>query len=286
MESLTGSGAVEELWDVEATIHFTDPDNFRHAVDAFLQDALDRDFLCDHTILVTGFPANGFGANDYDEEDPLIPRHTKLLYLKSLSLLTITMLSSPHEIASRQFGLLLHRKLIAMNCDKELIATGAATRVLQNVLKQPDESFRPVDKRNITFAVESAVSESPRALETDAKIWLENSESHVTQVMTIKISRARAEVHFTLFVEAPQERDTRAEHSERASKAQEVSVVLEEGRLVAEGSLWISVEKLFDRRPRPGTAERDIVLSTRELGEVARLVWEEMGFIQPPGIRS
>jgi hypothetical protein len=145
MESLTGSGAVEELWDVEATIHFTDPDNFCHAVDAFLQDALDRDFLCDHTILVTGFPANGFGANDYDEEDPLIPRHTKLLYLKSLSLLTITMLSSPHEIASRQFGLLLHRKLIAMNCDKELIATGAATRVLQNVLKQPDESFRPVD---------------------------------------------------------------------------------------------------------------------------------------------
>lgn len=82
MESLTGSRAVEELWDVEATIHFTDPDNFRHAIRAFLQDALDRDFLCDHTILVTGFPANGFGANDYDEEDPLIPRHTKLLYLK------------------------------------------------------------------------------------------------------------------------------------------------------------------------------------------------------------
>lgn len=104
---------------------------------------------------------------------------------------------------------------MAMNCDKELIATGGATRVLQNVLKEPDESFRPRSKRNITFAVEAGVSKSPCALETDAKIWLENSESHVTQVMTIKISRARAEVYFTLFIEAPQ----REGHKSRTLRA-------------------------------------------------------------------
>ena len=282
MEFLTGSGIVEELWNVEATIHFTDPDNFRDDIRAFLKDALHRDSLCDHSILVTGFPAESIVANDDDddEEGPLIPRHTKVLYLKSLSLLIITMASSPHEIASRQFLLLLDRKLTAMNCEEEIIATGAALREMENVKKSPDESWGPISKENITLAVEAGVSESSRTLAIDAKIWLEHSESHVTQVVTIKISRTRAEVHFTLWVKAPQERDTRADHPERSHKAQEVSVVLEEGRPAAEGSLTISFEKLFDRRPRPGTAEREIVLSARELGGIARIVWVKMGFIQ------
>lgn len=282
MEFLTGSGIVEELWNVEATIHFTDPDNFRDDIRAFLKDALHRDSLCDHSILVTGFPAESIVANDDDddEEGPLIPRHTKVLYLKSLSLLIITMASSPHEIASRQFLLLLDRKLTAMNCEEEIIATGAALREMENVKKSPDESWGPISKENITLAVEAGVSESSCTLAIDAKIWLEHSESHVTQVVTIKISRTRAEVHFTLWVKAPQERDTRADHPERSHKAQEVSVVLEEGRPAAEGSLTISFEKLFDRRPRPGTAEREIVLSARELGGIARIVWVKMGFIQ------
>jgi hypothetical protein len=92
MESLTGSGVIERLWDLEATIHFTDPDDFRHAVRVFFKNALDRDSFCDHTILVTGFPVESFITNDDDDDgDPLIPRHRKVLYLKSLSLLIITM---------------------------------------------------------------------------------------------------------------------------------------------------------------------------------------------------
>ena len=283
MEFLTGSGVVEELWNVEATIHFTDPDNFRHDIRVFLKDALHRDSLCDHSILVTGFPAESIVANDDDDDDeegPLIPRHTKVLYLKSLSLLIITMASSSHEIASRQFLLLLDRKLTAMNCEEEIIATGATLREMENVKKSPDESWGPISKENITLALEAGVSESSRISAIEAKIWLEHLECHVTQVVTIKISRTRAEVHFTLWVKAPQERNTRADHPERPYKAQEVSVVLKEGRPVAEGSLTISFEKLFDRRPRPGTAERDIVLSARELGGIARIVWVKMKFIQ------
>lgn len=62
------------------------------------------------------------------------------------------------------------------------------------------------------------------------------------------------------------------------------TAVLEGGRSAAEGSFRISFEKLFDRRPRPGTAEKDIVLSTRDIGGVALVVWLEMGFIQPIAI--
>ena len=54
-------------------------------------------------------------ANPDEEEDPLIPRHTKVLYLKSLSLLIITMAYSPHEKKSREFARLFDDKLAAMN---------------------------------------------------------------------------------------------------------------------------------------------------------------------------
>jgi hypothetical protein len=279
MESLTGSGAVERLWDVEATIHFTDPDSFYYDIHDFFDDAFHRDSLCDHTALVTGFPSEIFDANNDEDEDPLIPRKSKVLYLKSLSFLIITMASLPHEIAALEFGLALDRKLMAMNCDEELVRTGGAKREMENVAKCPDGSWGPVSKGMMTFAIESGLSESQQALDTDAKLWLENSESDVTQVLTIKISRNRPEVLFRLWVQTQQARETRSGNTKRATKAQEVSVVLEEGRPTTEGSLSISFEKLFDRRPQQGTAERDIVLSTRELGKVARLVWIEMKFM-------
>jgi hypothetical protein len=277
MESLTGSSVVEELWDVESTIHFTDTDNLRHAIHAFFKDS---DSLYDHTILITGFSAESLVNKDDDNEEvPLIPRHSKVLYLKDLSLLIITMASSPHNTASRQFLRLLDRKLIAMNCDNELIATGGTLREMENVKKSPDESFHPIGTRNVTFALETSVSESKRALGTDAKIWLSHPESHVTQVMTIKISRTKPEVIFSLWAKTTEQMETRAIHPEKAIKNQEVFVVLEEDHSKADGSLSISFEKLFDRKPRPGTAEGDIVLSPRDLGAVAWDIWFEMRFV-------
>ena len=126
-------------------------------------------------------------------------------------------------------------------------SAGGAQRELANVTKCPDESWGATTKEYITFAVEVGVSEGEHALESDAKIWLEQSESHVTQVVTIKISRTRPKVLFSLWV--TDERDTRAGHPQRATTAQEVFVVLEKGQPATEGSLCISFEKLFDRRP-------------------------------------
>jgi hypothetical protein len=276
MESLTGPSVVEELWDVEATIHFTDTDNLRREMDAFFKGA---DSLCDHTILVTGFSAEYLlTRDDDDEEDPLIPRHSKVLYLKDLSLLIITMPSTPHGTASRLFGRLLDRKLVAMNCADEIVPNGDVLKEMEDVTKSPDESWRPIGKRYITFALEAGVSESTCSLGVDAKIWLEHLESHVTQVVTIKVFRKRPKITFSLWVQTTQEKHTRTGRPQRAKKAQEVSVVLEGGQPVAERDLCISIEKLFDRRRRPGTAERDIVISKRELGGLAREVWFVMGF--------
>lgn len=46
---------------------------------------------------------------------------------------------------------------------------------------------------------------------------------------------------------------------------------------MVEGTMYLSFEKLFERKPQPGTGEGDLNFSARELGGVARLVWLEMG---------
>ena len=277
MESLTESNMDLEA-DVEATFRFTDPDDLRRTLRVFFNDTVDQDSLCDRTILVTGFPVENFIIDD-DNQESLIPRKGKALYLEDSKTLVFTMPGPPHEIASRLFGRQLDLKLIAMNCLEDSVPAGGATREMANVKKEPDESWGPRGTTYITCALEAAVSESNRALHRDAKVWLEHPESHVTQVVTIKVSRTRPEIVFSVWKITRQERETRAQYPQHATLDHEVHTTLVHGRPIADGSICLSFEELFERRPQLGTAERDIVFSTREIGGMARVVWEFMGFI-------
>ena len=293
MESLIGSNVdLKGLLDVEETIHFTNLTDLRQAIRDFY-NAPDRDLLCDHTVLIMGFPASSFINFDDDDDDdndndndnndePLLPRHGKIFYLEDLQALSITMPGYPHERASRLFGRLIDRKLEAMKCADELVTQGGPTVEMNNVRKSPDESWTLSGPNYITLAVEAGVSESPRALALNAKIWLEHEESHVAQVVTIKISRVREEIFFSVWTNTTQEKDTRAEHPPRATEVQMVRVTLAQDRPVASKTISLSFKKLFEREPRKGTAEKDLILSKRELGEMARQIWEDMGFIPPP----
>ena len=269
---------LEGLSDVEATIYFTDPDDLTKTLRTFFDNARDRDSLGDHTVLITGFPIESFIIDDDDKESP-IPRTRKALYFEDSKTLVLTMPGLPHEIASRRFGDLMSFKLKDINCWEEVISTGGGTREMVNIKKEPDESWGPLGTGYTTCVLESAVSESSRALGRDAKIWLEHDESHVTQVITAKIYRTRPEIVFTVWKKAPQQRDTRAQYPPRAVVDQEIHVRLEEERPIAEGRICLSFEKLLERRPRSGTREADIVFSARELSGIARVVWIEMGFM-------
>lgn len=287
MESLAISNVdLEDLSDVEGTFHFTDSEDTKQAIRDFFDDAFNRDSLCDHTILITGFPAQSLitdDDDDIDDDELIIPPKFKLLYLKNSETTFITMRSSPHEIAGLMFGRILDRKLTAMNCADEYIPTGAAIVKMTNVQKMPDQSWYPPSRDYITLAVEAGVSESKGALARDAKIWLEHAESHVSQVVVIKISRTRPEILFSIWKATRQERDTRAHHPRRATKVQNVHVTLGEGGgLEVDGSICLSFEELFERKSQSGTAEKDITFSTRDLSGIARIVWEEMGFIPRP----
>lgn len=297
MESLTGPDVdLERLWDVQATIHYTNDRDIRRTLRVFFDNAFDQDSLRDHTIAITGFPTECFAIDDdeFDENDneysndnlyePPILRHRKALYFEESKYLILTMRGSPHEAAGRRFSLQLGFKLGEMSCLNQLIQTGGSTRTLQGVAKEPDESWRPAASghRSITFALESGVSESARALRNDAKIWLENPESHVTQVLTVKISRTAPDITFSVWKATPEGRETRAHYPRHICLDHHVRVTLTHGRPTATGTVCLSFEKLFERSPHPGTSEKDLVFSRRELGNIARDVWLEMGLMAQP----
>jgi hypothetical protein len=223
---------LEGLSDVEATVHFTDPDELSKTLDTFLHDARARDSLSDHTVLITGFPIDIFTTDD-DEPSPVLQKY-KTLYDISREQLLLTMQGPPHEIVSRRFDWLLQNKLDNMNCD--IAPRGGVKTSMSNVVKAPDCAWGPLKLDDYsTCVLEARVSESSRGLARDAKIWLEHRESHVTQVVTVKISRTRPEMVFLVSKQGEEERETRAHHPTRAIVDQEIRITLEDGRPLADG---------------------------------------------------
>ncbi|OBT90756.1 hypothetical protein VE02_00658 [Pseudogymnoascus sp. 03VT05] len=271
---------LEGLSDVEATIDFTNPKDFIKTLQALLYNACSRDRTSDHTVLVTGFPNKYLTIND--DERSLLPRSRKALYFQNTQILYITIPGGPHEIAATRFCVYLDQKLGGMGCTEEFVTKGRETALMGNVTKESDVSWGPfragTGPSYVTCVLESAVSESGRGLARDAKMWLEHENSHVTNVIRVNIYQRRPEIIFTVWKRGRQQRDSRAHHLACAVVDQEIKIILQAGRPVAEGPLCLSFEEVFERKPRPGTAEGDIHFSARELGAIARMVWSEMGY--------
>jgi hypothetical protein len=267
--------SLEQLPDVERTFYFTDPQKLRQDIWNFFDDGLDS--LRDYTVLIKKFPLESL---DTDDEEHVIPANCKILYLENRQCLFLTLTSSPHETASQTFGDIMREKLLAMHCDEECISTERANRKLTNLQKTPDLSWRPEAGLHITLALEVEVSESERGLALDAKIWLEDPESHVAQVITIRINRTRPEIVFSVWEATKEETDTdtRVKPLPKSKEVQKGIVTLEQERLVANGRITLSFSNMFERQARRGTAERDVIFSALDLERVSRVVWQEMGF--------
>jgi hypothetical protein len=235
---------------------------------------MDRDRLGDKTVLITEVPHESFNTDT--DESLFYPKSCRALFLEDLRTLVLVMPGPPHEQASWQFGIRLGIKLNDMGCFKEATVPGSAKCTLANANKEPDGSWGPRKKGYITFVVESSVSETARKLEHDAGLWLESTEvSHVTQVLTIKIYRTHPEIIFCMWKAVEEDESTRLQ----AAIVQEIRVTLANGRPMADGELCLSFADLFERRARQGTAEKDIIFSKRDLGAIARIVWEDLEFV-------
>jgi hypothetical protein len=166
-------------------------------------------------------------------------------------------------------------KLNDMGCFEEASVPGSAKRTLANAKKQPDTSWGPCGKRYITFALESGVSETNRKLERDAALWLESTEvSHVKQVVTITVGRVCPEIIFRVWKTEEKENSARLQ----AAIVQEIHVTRINGQPTADRDLCLSFADFFERRPRRGTAEKDIIFAKRDLEAIARKVWDDMEF--------
>jgi hypothetical protein len=210
---------------------------------------------------------------------PAIPPKKKLVYFPDSQILVFIMAGAPHEILSRAINELLCEKLKEMNGREELTARGSTKEHLLNLGKQPDESWGPVAAGYATCALEVGVSESLRKLDCDAQRWLRNDDSHVTQVITAKIYPHRHEIVFAIW---------RRTTCRQAEKDDEIRIEWNDGRPIChrcqprrrnDTDLNICFERMFEGPPTRGTAERDVILSGRELGGIARMVWVEMGLI-------
>ena len=264
---------LEGLYNVEATFEYTSRKGLVQALCAFRDRTfLDGAFLLDHTVLVTRFPRKLFEVESEGSDWPTIPPKRKTLYFPDSQILIFTMAGGPHEILSRAINELLCDKLKRMNCRKDLTARGGQDACLQNLRKQPDESWGPHVASYSTCVLEVGVSESLRGLDCDAQRWLGNEASHVTQVITAKVYPHRHEMIFAIW-----HRTT----GRQAVKDDEIHMEWHDGRPKARDNtrLRISFEQMFERPPTRGTAEGDVIFPKRELASMAREVWQEMGFI-------
>jgi hypothetical protein len=263
---------LEGLYNVDATFEYTSRNSLVRALRGFCDRTfLDPPFILDRTVLVTRFPPELFEVESEQVDKPVIPK-SKALYFPDSQILIFTMRGLPHEVLARAMNELLCDKLKRINCRDDLTARGGTTEHLQNLSKEPDESWGPVAASHPTCVLEVGVSESLRQLDRDAQRWIGNDASHVTQVITAKIYLQRHEMIFATW---------RRTTGRQPVKDNEIRIELHDGRLRARNNmrLRISFEQMFERPPTRGTAERDVIFSGRELGGIARIVWREMGLI-------
>jgi hypothetical protein len=251
---------LESLYNVEATFEYTSRASLVRALRAFRDRAFLDEPLLEHIVLVTRFP-----LQILESEDHPVKVKGRPLYFPDSEILVFTMLGRPHELVTSEMIGLFGEKISKMNCLDEFAATGAAGAHLQNIYKEPDGSWGPLAVNYPTCVLEVGVSQSLRSLEHDAQRWIENRASHVTQVVTVNIYLQSREIIVTVWKKVGQ----------KAVKDNDIYVEIrgDRPRVRDNRCLGLSFEKIFERRPTHGTAERDVIFSGRELGRIARRVW-------------
>ena len=185
-----------------------------------------------------------------------------LYYEKEETLIVKIMPGLAHEVTRGQFELELAFKLAEMGLRYELCYMGSTTRKGIGSGKEPDSSFKPLSYRPYktdwpTLVVECGVSQSLKKLRRDSDWWFTNSEAQVKTVLLFSVSEKKRKIHIEQW-----------EMRKQAKCIHTIDIVEADA---AGGSLHLSFEHLFLRKPNKG--EADIVFSTEDLERLAAHVW-------------
>lgn len=208
------------------------------------------------------------------------------MYNSDNRVLIVTVLSGPHEVASRLIDRSLYNAITAANIsNREYLPSGSDRVVGIRCSKEPDGSFYPNTSPPPgiqawpTIVVEVGLSESKRKLRADAAWWIANSEGQVNVVITVSIHKSAAEVVFEAIVlvhPVPTLRNGRRQYA--STVRQSIVVSRQPGgqnQLISttpHTPLKISCEELLRRPAVPPETDPDILV--RDLEEIAWLIWQ------------
>ncbi|KAJ5851867.1 uncharacterized protein N7529_011252 [Penicillium soppii] len=115
------------------------------------------------------------------------------------------------------------------------------------------------------FVGEVAYSEPRSKLIEDMRFWLEDPESSVNVAITISVLRGR------ILIESWEVSDNKP-----LSPTQKIEIVrnLQLGCRQVSGRLEIKFSDVFLREPKPTTRERNFIMTTADMHELATAIWE------------
>ena len=214
--------------------------------------------------------------------------HCSSLYIHDSQILRLKMTNGrAHDAAAAMFARHLDQKFAEMHVLNQVNTEGGGLMEMENVSKQADGSWGPVDENYATCILDVGESESAHHLVFDAHLWLESEGSHVNQAVIINIAHDQPHIIIQLWeARIRQLRSLRSDRPRQAFKTEEVQVSLINNVPTASGYLRLSFEKILERPPRPNTNEGDIILTTSDLTAIARLAWRRQNLIPPEMARN
>jgi hypothetical protein len=285
---LTGNKAcilLEQLQEGAHTFQFTGINDLESTVQNFREKAIQefQGYGLSEYLIFQHVPYNAF--LQLSDNESSITFHYRSLYIHDSQILRLKMPTGrSHDLAAGEFAKMLSIKFAEMHVDNQVTAQASGRMEMRNISKQADGSWGPVGEDYVTCVLEVGDSEPVKQLVLDASIWLESEGSHVSQVVTINITR-EPHIIIQLWVlrtplpTSPQPRSSRSDPRMQATKRAEVKVSLINDVPTASGCLRLSFEKNFERPPRPNTNEGDITFTTGDLTSIARQEWTRQNLI-------
>lgn len=207
-------------------------------------------------------------------------------YNPSLQLLILTMVSLPHEVASRDFDVLVRGKAQERRVRRAVMSRGSTLTEGRDRSKEADSSWSPSPKylppgRSTQWpsvALEVAYSESREKVKRDMEYWV-NGSADVRMGVTIDIKKQTGNIVISSWrrgAPTPPRTPTNPE----PEMIQEIRIYRsnQNGKsyVTGDNNLVIPFEHMMLRKPNVDQGEGDFILTRGELLEIAETVWDVM----------
>ena len=210
-------------------------------------------------------------------DNPEIPKHSIVEYNKiEHTLLVRSMLSDTHEAAAAAFKIIIVQKMLSMAVLDDLKVLGSAPVKLGNLItRQPDGSWGPITKQDISVVLEVGFSQSTRDLEIVAEDYLCNSP--VEGVVTVDIDKAEPRITVEYLTFYQPSLSLRPRLSSTPNRQKTVVTLAAGNTIIVSGTLTIPFITFLGRNPNP--PEEDIIIQSNDLEMLAKRVWKQQGFM-------